>query len=458
MVISTGMAIIKTTYDPFVGEKETQDPFGGIEFTNSKVTIGKNVFYSKGYNLCTSWYIDATAGSDDADGSTPSTALKTLTELSRRLQGETILQSTVIHLLSSQYPITDLLQLELKVGGDGTVILIDGSGAVSSSAKTLTSITNLNAAGNVIPSFVVSGEAFASKLGALYKDSAGTSCWIGGAGGTSSTALTSIPYKVDFANYVYTQTNMISTAAEVTLPKLYVGNIKVQSDNNTPGGCSILFRDINFANTYYNSFSLVAENDSQVYFERCKFEGMFYGIENAPSIAYFGCYFSSFYLFQTSASQMYGCMSRNNEIFQGCYCEFADHVFVGGTGGSRNNEALRIRPGGTAKVGNAGYIKATQYGIWIEPGGSLMHDGTVFGGVTGVAIRVDANAGMTVVSKPVLSGTTGDFLLAGANTYRSWDEAGGVWSAATSCTFTNFGSAATANAHNVAKGAKLVRK
>lgn len=452
------MTTIKTLYDPNFGEKEVQDSVGGTEFSNSRVVIGNNVFYSKGYQLYTAWYINATTGNDDFDGATAETAIKTLTELSRRLRGENIAQNTIIHLMSTEYPMTDLLDLNIKVSGNGTVILIDGSAATTLVPKTLTSIGNLNAAGNVIPNFVVAGETFASKLGTLYKDSAGTSCWIGGAGGTSSTALTSIPYKVDFANYIYTQTNMLSTANEVTLPKLYAANIKVQSDNNTPGGCSILFRDINFANTYYNSFNLIAENDSQVFFERCKFEGMFYGIENAPSIAYFGCYFSSFYLFQTSASQMYGCMSRNNEIFQGCYCEFADHVFVGGTGGSRNNEALRVRPGGTAKVGNAGYIKATQYGIWIEPGGSLMHDGTVFGGVTGVAIRVDANAGMTVASKPVLSGTTGDFLLAGANTYRSWDEAGGTWSAATSCTFTNFGTATTANAHNVSKAAKLVRK
>lgn len=360
--------------------------------------------------------------------------------------------------MSTTYPISDLFELDIKISGNGTQILVDGSSATTSVAKTLTSIVNVNASSNIFSSFSVTGENFAAKIGTLYKDSAGTSCWIGGAGGAATTALTSVPYKINFVNYDYSATAIISTAAEITLPKVYAGNIKIESDNNTASGCSILFRDINFTNTFYNSFNLISENDSLIFFERCKFEGLFYGIENAPSIGYFGCYFSSFYLFQGSAAQMYGCMSRNNEIFPGCFYEFADHVFIGGTGGSRNNEALRIRPGGTSKCGNTGYLKGTQYGIWIEPGGSLMHDGTIYGATTGVAVRLDSCAQMTVTSKPVLTGTTGDFTLAGAATYRSWDDAGGTWSAATACTWANFGTLATANAHNVAKSSKLVRK
>jgi hypothetical protein len=151
-------------------------------------------------------------------------------------------------------------------------------------------------------------------------------------------------------------------------------------------------------------------------------------------------------------------MSRNNEIFPGCYYEFADHSFIGGVGGSRNNEALRMRPGSTSKCGNTAYIKGKQYGIWSEPGSTLMHDGTIYGAITGVAVKIDAGATITVAGKPALTGTTGDFTLAGSTTYRSWDETGGSWSAATNCTWTNFGTAATANAFNVQKSAKIIRK
>lgn len=451
------MRNIKTVYDPIFGEKEVEDPMGGVEFSNSAVTIGNKKFYSKGYELQTAWYVDATNGNDSNSGLTSDTAIKTFKELANRLNGENISQTTTVNLLSAVYPMTDLFELDIKLSGDNTQLLINGSGAISQTARTLTSVTAPNAASNVVASFACAGVDFSTEVGALYKDTSGNSCWIGGAGAVANSALTSAPYKVDFQNYIYNAAAFGTSAFKVTLPKVYVGNIKIQSDINTASGCSMLIRDVNFANTYYNSFNLVCVNDSQVFFERCKFEGLFYGIENAPSVAWFSCYFEQFYLYQGSA-QLYGCMSRNNEIFPGCYYEFSDHTFVGGVGGSRNNESLRMRPGASSKCGNTSYIKGKQFGIWSEPGSTLMHDGTIYGAITGVAVKIDSGATITVAGKPVLTGTTGDFTLAGATTYRSWDETSGSWSAATNCTWTNFGTASTANAFNVQKGAKLIRK
>lgn len=129
---SNGNVIQLTTNGQISTGPTTQAAVAG----NTATIAGSGISSTGGFAYLTqfTWYVNATTGNDANDGATPATAIQTLPELARRLQGKYALASVTIN-LTGQF--TSPLTLEF-LGSPGVTCTVNGAAPTQIDAGSLT--------------------------------------------------------------------------------------------------------------------------------------------------------------------------------------------------------------------------------------------------------------------------------------------------------------------------------
>lgn len=409
------------------------------------------------------WYINALTGSDGYVGNTSIAAIKTFAELKKRLNEKDLYNPITVNVLTN-IPETDPLSLRVNIHA-GANLLISGNAGCTYSAKTATSIVQYNFNNNTNCSLTLSTDNFTNKKGTLLKFANNVYAWVATKSSASvTTAWLSVPYNPDGINYNIGNGSVITAAySEVTLPQICVDNLEV----NSVGSATVNFGGIfGMEDLYikipssYAASRIEINNSSYAFLQRVRYENYYLnGMDQTSSTAILNCYFDNWAPI-SGGETYYGCTFTHAEIFPGTSMYLADSTFVSANSGTRYNDALRVKQNSNAYLSNTFYFNATgslYAGLYLEENSKVYHSGNLLGLNNNYSVKLLSGASLILGYKPLAVATLLDFYLAGSTTFRSWDDATGIWSAATSNTWANFGSTTASNAHNVSKNCLIAR-
>lgn len=441
-------------------------------------------------------YIDGTNGNDENQGfyttqQTSPAALKTHAEMFRRL-GEiwTPTQNVTVK-YNTTYP-ADPLHLVIHFEGSYTVNF-DAPAFVQNSTGTFSAVTVRNNATNT-PYEVVDGTVDTSgdvtrRIRITGGVRSGTQAWVAKSTGAgrrrTSEWVVWDPVSI-FLNAITPQVGD-PYVVESTASQLLVSHIVVEHSNGYGAnyvGPSLVFNDIDFVPPTAHGTTYFENNGCYLSFQDCLFTD---GEWQIRTIARAGDFSSAF---TTIANCCFGNVGINNTLIsQGGVTE---NYILGGLGFGQ----IAPEGSGGATVGfnylaqgelspstfpNPAAIHGGQLvidsmgvmdwhgiigGVMIEDAlvslsGGTLGDTTAYlwgsstvGGTVGVSINAGASLRYDPGAQITITGAAGDFLIAGSNVARAWNDTAGAYTANLPCTWANLvGGALLDNAHNLMQNA-----
>lgn len=433
------------------------------------------------------WYINATTGNDENDGSSAS-PLKTWAELARRCGAGNVLNPPVnlgarkmwtVHLMTS-LPTSDAIagtfilgfNVHCEVRGGVSAVLLSGS---------FTAVTSRNGASNVpwqvTDSALPLANSWTAAVGSRIRITSGTNQDVMFAVMKdlgSKQARVSEPVLISRFNpanattwpgaialFNAGKTPVVSdTYAVETLFSSNIGSLTIiPVDDNSNGGVANnrwFFTEVNVQNSDF-ALSYRKRTDNLFVFNSCLFSGF---VTSSPAlISYIGCIFLKgifvtegthvFYAgMMGTGSSAIGLVVRDGRasvdfdmMFQGCGINgIGMSVFQAGIFDCPTIGGLIVGVSYITYYGSAGSVSAMNgngtvariwgsgnagAGIYVDSGSILNY-------------RAGALAGMTITGS---TPGTNDLVLAGRTTGRAWDESGGAWSPARTLSWANVAAA-----------------
>jgi hypothetical protein len=439
------------------------------------------------------WYINALTGNDSHSGATPAKALKTWAEYSKRLGCCAVLvgaantdpppvfshTQTVVNLLTD-LPASDPIDFDITLQNKGLLAIIGTPKTVYTGV--LTAVTPLNRGANqaweITDASIGSWAPYVGKKIRITagpnaglcmyvaKDLGGTSARISapldnGSGAASlmfvipspGVVLAGDPYVIEEMTSVYTR-KMIASAQRNEGP-LFAGSL------------------IGFQNLAFQSLVYI-EGTATPNFVQCSFAQTMAGLPSHRQLFLNNCIITNpgvGFGTQYGSSFLFGGLSLESSIaaFLANITFDFDFLFQGGYGlsvvASAAIGAAGFFDGADAAIDCAGIF--VPYGVgrlWFIEGFSGV--AALYGKDNAVGVRVNVGGSFVYgasygsMALPSLTSLSGDFLLAGAATGRSWDEGLGAYTTPIPCTWANValpigGGGFGGSAHNVQLGAAV---
>lgn len=160
--------------------------------TTQELGVGAVASGGLGFLTQSAFYVNAATGNDANDGATPTTALLTLAELARRLNGRTLAASLTdfIVTITGAFP-TQVLAAELLVAGP-TIVQFQGGAPTQLDSGTVTAFTAMNPAGGVRAALTDAAQDFSGYINKRIRLTSGANvgavAWICSLGGGNTVA------------------------------------------------------------------------------------------------------------------------------------------------------------------------------------------------------------------------------------------------------------------------------
>ena len=431
-----------------------------------------------GYNTITQtvFIVDplSTFGSanDLNDGLTNATPIKTLSELSRRLSG-LLLTKSIFVTLNSSAPAGDYFApvgLQSIIIGVSTnfQIFVNGTPTVFRTG-TMTISQAENPAANQELRISDAGGIGAADIGKLLIDTAvganfGSCCWVSKdrTGNVVQGSSIRSPFATNSGSLVGTAGTFTTgdTYSVNTLPRINVGPIDARSA--ILGSIPIVFQYLDVWSESSNSTPSIPNLASfcSILFHSCFFDSRAMG-GMAGLAVLTNCWVASGSVGVQGTRIIYfaGVMASTNlftpgDIFLGGNIYVLGPILTnsGATSGTNN-----IYHGAVALMNIAGDGITIQFGSRMYQQSIFADSALLWGtGTTGVAINIHSDSSYVCSTKPIVTGTAdgsgaGDFKLGGLRTFRTWNEAGGVYTAPANANWSNV----TTHAKDVASNAAI---
>lgn len=375
------------------------------------------------------WYVNAATGDDKNDGATALTALKTMSELTRRFEGRTISPTVTTVTINLEGTLADPLALRCS-GSPSTLIQVLGSTPTQNATGSLTAaFVPFSPATNVAARVTDSTQIWAPLIGKRIRMTSGANVgaitWLAKDLGSNEVRVGQFTERS--TGKMKSPTNGDTYVVETLLTSV------TGLDVFLGGGVSFYAKDINFAITTDSAraFARALPSTSWVP-NRCIFDGCLFSSTNQvkwnqTAAALISCYVASDCRFYHSEITVFGLVFTS---FVAPHCGTRFEV-CGTSLGQGANASVRVFDNASWMLAFDGAFSAASVGIYdssfacgIETFG-IFNAGTIAGaylfgsGNSGVnTVTVRAGSQFVYLSKPVITGSGNDSKIGG--TVKAW--------------------------------------